>query len=110
MSPSLSAEVLDLVARRFAVLAEPTRMRLLALLSDREASVQELTDALASSHQNVSKHLGVLYQSGMVSRRKEGNRVQYALADYTACKLIGDATASITGQVEELAAIVGVTA
>jgi DNA-binding transcriptional ArsR family regulator len=85
-------------------------MRLLALLSNREASVQELTDELESSHQNVSKHLGVLYQSGMVSRRKEGNRVRYALSDYTACKLIGDATASITGHVEELAAIVGVSA
>jgi DNA-binding transcriptional ArsR family regulator len=80
-------------------------MRILAFLSEREASVQQLTDELQSTHQNVSKHLGVLYQSGMVSRRKEGNRVQY-----TACQLIGQATASVTGHVEELAAIVGVEA
>lgn len=85
-------------------------MRLLTLLSDREASVQQLTDELQSTHQNVSKHLGVLYQSGMVSRRKDGNRVRYALADYTACQLIGQAVAGVTGHVEDLAAIVGADA
>jgi DNA-binding transcriptional ArsR family regulator len=110
MTLSLTDDLLGLVARRFQVLGEPTRMRILVFLSEREASVQQLTDELQSTHQNVSKHLGVLYQAGMVSRRKEGNRVQYRLSDYTACQLIGQATASVTGRVEELAAIVGVEA
>jgi DNA-binding transcriptional ArsR family regulator len=53
-----------------------------------EASVQELTDDVQTTHQNVSKHLGVLYQCGMVSRRKQGNMVRYSLADWTGWWLV----------------------
>jgi DNA-binding transcriptional ArsR family regulator len=56
----------------------------------------------------VSKHLGVLRHAGIVTRRKAGNKVWYALADYSACRLIEQATASATGYVEELAGIVGI--
>lgn len=107
MVASLSEPLLELVARRLQAIAEPTRIRLLTLLEQREATVQELTDELATTHQNVSKHLAVLYQSGIVTRRKHGNRVWYALSDYSACRLIEQATASVTGYVEELAGIAG---
>lgn len=110
MSPPLTTDLLELVARRFQILGEPTRMRILSLLDDNEASVQQLTDELQGTHPNVSKHLGVLYQAGIVGRRKDGNRVLYSVADYTARRLIGQAAASVTGHVEELAAIVGVDA
>jgi len=108
MSVVASDDLLELVARRFQVLGEPTRIKILALLEDREISVQQLTTELDSTHPNVSKHLGVLHRAGMVARRKDGNRVLYRLADYTARLLIGKATAAVTGHVEELAAIVGV--
>lgn len=68
--------------------------------------MQELTDDLDTTHQNVSKHLGVLLRCGIVTRRKDGNKVWYALADYSACRLIEQASASLSGYVEELAAIV----
>jgi DNA-binding transcriptional ArsR family regulator len=108
MSVVLPQPFLDLVACRLQAIAEPTRIRLLTLLEQREATVQELTDELTTTHQNVSKHLGILRHAGIVTRRKAGNKVWYALADYSACRLIEQATASATGYVEELAGIVGI--
>ena len=61
----------ELIAQRFRVLGEPTRIRILDRLREGEASVQDLTESLGSSQQNVSKHLGVLAQAGIVGRRKE---------------------------------------
>lgn len=108
MSPNLSESFLDLVARRLQAISEPTRIRMLTSLERREATVQELTDELVTTHQNVSRHLSILYQSGIVTRRKDGNKVWYSLADYSACRLIEQATASVTGYVEELAGIAGI--
>ena len=108
MSVALPQPFLDLVACRLQAIAEPTRIRLLTLLEQREATVQELTDELTTTHQNVSKHLGILRHAGIVTRRKAGTKVWYALADYSACRLIEQATASTTGYVEELAGIVGI--
>ena len=53
--------------------------------------MQELTGALGSSQQNVSKHLGVLHLAGILSRRKDGNHVRYAIADdsvFALCALV----------------------
>jgi DNA-binding transcriptional ArsR family regulator len=107
MSIPLSPPFLDLLARRLAAIAEPNRIRILTYLEKREATVQELTDELATTHQNVSKHLGVLFSSGIVTRRKDGNKVWYSVTDYSVCRLIEQATASVTGYVEELACIAG---
>lgn len=101
------AQLLDLVVRRLQAISDPTRIRLIGALEEGYASVQELTDRLPTTHQNVSKHLGILYQSGIVSRQREGNKVYYSIADYTACRLIEQATRSATGYVEELAGLAG---
>src|SRR6266511_1873391 len=58
----LPDDLIELIARRFRVLADPTRIKLLDLLREREATVQELTDTIGSTQQNVSKHLGLLRQ------------------------------------------------
>ncbi|HXZ58125.1 MAG TPA: metalloregulator ArsR/SmtB family transcription factor [Gaiellaceae bacterium] len=70
-----------LVARRFRVLAEPMRIRLLDRLREGEATVGELSESLETSQQNVSKHLAVLAEAGMLGRRKEGNHVYYRIVD-----------------------------
>ena len=80
---------------------------MLTILERGEATVQDLTDELLTTHQNVSKHLRILYAAGIVTRRQDGNKVWYSLADYSACRLIEQATASVTGYVEELAGITG---
>lgn len=79
----LSEEIVELTAERLRVIAEPNRIALLEALNQGEASGQELVDRLGSTPQRVSKHLAVLYQAGMVSRRREGSMVIYALIDWT---------------------------
>jgi DNA-binding transcriptional ArsR family regulator len=103
MAQSWSEPLVDLVTGRLALLADPTRVRLLALLEQREQSVQELSDGLVSTPQNVSRHLGILHRSGIVARRREGSFVYYSLVDYSACRLLEQTLASITGQIDELA-------
>ena len=96
----------DLIAQRFRVIGEPTRIRLLDRLRDGEASVQELTDSLGSSQQNVSKHLLVLAQAGVVGRRKEGNSTLYSIADDSVFALCEQVCGSIQRQYAELNALV----
>ena len=63
----------------FAVLAEPSRRRILDLLRERERPVGELVDGLRISQPGVSKHLRVLREAGLVDVRAEGRRRLYAL-------------------------------
>jgi ArsR family transcriptional regulator len=82
-SVALGAEVLELVAARFRVMADPLRLRLLHELEAGEMSVNELTAAVESTQPNVSKHLRTLQSAGLVGRRQAGNTVYYAIADQT---------------------------
>jgi len=69
---TMSAMALELIAGRFRALSEPMRLRLLHLLMQGEAAVGQLVEASGSSQANVSKHLSVLRDAGMVGMRKEG--------------------------------------
>jgi ArsR family transcriptional regulator len=89
------------------LLSDPVRVRILTILEQREACVRELADQLSATPQNVSHHLGALYRDGVLSRRKEGTTVIYALSDYTACRIVEQALESVTAQVEELGELVG---
>ena len=88
MQSPLTPAAAELIARRFLALSDPTRLRVIDALRDRgEASVGELTEALGGSQQNVSKHLATLHAEGFVSRRKEGTRTIYAIADPSVLEL-----------------------
>lgn len=102
----LSTPLAELIAQRFRVLAEPTRIRLLDRLREGEASVQELTEALGTSQQNVSKHLGVLAQAAIVDRRKDGNLALYRIADESVFALCEQVCGSLQRQLDELTAVV----
>jgi len=77
----------ELIAERFRVLGDPTRIRLLDALRDGSATVGELHRAVGSSQQNVSKHLGVLLRSGLVRLDREGGFSRYAIADESVFEL-----------------------
>ena len=79
----LTEEVLEMIAARFRVLAEPMRLKILHNLGEEEMSVGELVEATDASQANVSKHLALLLDAGLVSRRKEGLNVFYRIADAT---------------------------
>src|ERR687897_3598780 len=101
----LSRELAELIAKRFRVLSEPTRIRLLDQLREGPASVTELQRATGSSQQNVSKHLGVLHDAGLVSRTPEGNLARYAIADqsvFELCELVCGGIERQLGELEQL--------
>ncbi len=103
----LPPELAELVARRFAVLGEPTRLRLLNLMHDRgEASVGELVDATGGTQANVSKHLGVLLRERMVIRRRVGSRALYSIADPALIRLCDEVCAGVHEQLRELSTMV----
>jgi DNA-binding transcriptional ArsR family regulator len=102
----LPEPLVELIAQRFRLIAEPMRIRLLVHLRDGEASVQELTDATGASQQNVSKHLGLLHQAGIVARRKDGNRVLYAIADESVFDLCEHVCGGLRRQLDELSGLV----
>src|ERR671935_914628 len=71
----------DLVAKYFRALGDPTRVRILALLCEREHSVGELVSALGAAQPRVSNHLACLRWCGFVETRREHRTVYYRLAD-----------------------------
>jgi ArsR family transcriptional regulator len=110
MARSWSEPVVDLVTSRLALLADPTRVKLLALLEQQEGTVQQLSDQMPSTPQNVSRHLCILHRAGIVARRREGASTYYSLVDYSACRLLDQTLKSITGQIDELADLVKLAA
>jgi len=103
----IPAELAELIAQRFRVIGEPMRIRLLDVLRDGEASVQELTEAIGASQQNVSKHLSILAEAGIVGRRKQGTRVYYDIADEFIFELCEKVCGSLEQQLSELSQLIG---
>lgn len=77
----LPPESLELVARRFKALSDPTRLRILQTIWDKEWTVQDVVKAVETSQVNVSKHLAVLHEAGFVRRRKDGLFTFYRITD-----------------------------
>lgn len=95
-----------MIARRLRVIGDPLRIRLLDALRDGEQSVSALADAVGAKQQNTSNHLGVLAQAGIVSRRKDGTSVFYAVADDSVFALCEQVCGGLRAQLSELSAIV----
>ena len=98
----LADPLADEIAARFRVLGEPMRIRILDRLREGESSVQDLTGDLGTTQQNASKHLGVLHSAGIVSRRRDGNRVLYAIADDSVFELCQTVCGGLQRRVDEL--------
>jgi DNA-binding transcriptional ArsR family regulator len=87
----LTKEALQIIADQFGVLAQPLRLQLLNELQFGERSVGELIEATGSNQANVSKHLNLLANAQMLSRRKAGLNVFYQISDpvvFQLCELM----------------------
>ena len=87
----LPPEALDQVASYFQALSEPTRLQILNLLRSGERNVGELAQACGYSSANISRHLSLLMQRGLVEREGRGTSVYYRIADdsvYALCDLV----------------------
>lgn len=88
---ALSEEAIELVAARFRVLGEPSRLRLLQSLRKSELSVSDLVEATGLTQANASRHLQALAEAGIVGRRREGPSVIYFIADtgiFDLCEIV----------------------
>ncbi|HCD37019.1 ArsR family transcriptional regulator [Chlorobium phaeovibrioides] len=84
-------EMLEAVSSRFKLLSEPMRLKILRVLCEQERTVQEIVNAVQASQANISKHLALMHDNGIVNRRKEGLKCYYSIADDSiiyACYLI----------------------
>jgi DNA-binding transcriptional ArsR family regulator len=98
----LPEPLVELIAQRFRVIGEPMRIRILDGLRDGPATVGELRDRLGTTQQNVSKHLGVLHQAGIVGREKRGNHTVYSIADETVFDLCEQVCGGLRRRIAEL--------
>jgi ArsR family transcriptional regulator len=86
-SRGLTVGELEGVALRFKMLGEPMRLRILQAVCKRPRTVTEIVAATGSTQANVSKHLALLTASGILTRRKNGQRVFYGIKNRLAVKL-----------------------
>ena len=87
----LPPEALEQVAAYFQALSEPTRLRILNLLREGERNVGDLAQACGYTAANVSRHLAMLMQHGLVTRQSRGTSAYYRIADesvYALCDLV----------------------
>jgi DNA-binding transcriptional ArsR family regulator len=98
----LPETLVELIAQRFRLLGEPTRIKLLDALRAGPATVTELQAATGASQQNVSKHLGMLVDAGLVHRARDGNRAYFSIADESLFDLCEQVCGSLRRQVAEL--------
>lgn len=87
----LTNEALTQVAGYFRALSEPTRLQILNLLRQKERNVGELAQLCGYTSANVSRHLTLLTQRGLVARESRGNSAYYSVADpsiYELCDLV----------------------
>ena len=91
MTAPIPDEFLDLMAEKFRMLADSTRLAILRALMEGEKNVTQVVEETGRNQANVSKHLKMLAEAGLVGRRKEGLQVFYRLDDPLVeklCKLV----------------------
>ena len=76
-----------MVARRFRSLGETTRLKILSMIEGRELTVGQLVEQIGSSQANISKHLKVLLDAGVLARRVQGTSVYYSISDPVILKI-----------------------
>lgn len=95
-------EVFEAAARYFSVLGEPTRLRILHAICQEERCVNEIIKTTGLAQANVSRHLGLMYQAGLLSRRREGTQIFYRVADPMYVELCRTVTQQVISRMDEL--------
>lgn len=81
-------EHIETAARALKAIAHPLRLKILCILGDSEVCVQDIVDAVGTSQSNISQHLAILRDKGVLQTRKEANRVFYRIGDQRTLQLI----------------------
>ncbi len=81
-------EDIDRASRSLKAMSHPLRLKILCTLSDQEISVQDIVEQVGTSQSNISQHLAILRDKGILSSRKDANRVYYKVVDSRTLRLI----------------------
>ncbi len=81
-------EDIDRASRALKAMSHPLRLKILCTLGDQEVSVQEIVERVGTSQSNISQHLAILRDKGILTSRKDANRVFYRVSDSRTLKLI----------------------
>jgi DNA-binding transcriptional ArsR family regulator len=82
-------EDIDRASRSLKAMSHPLRLKILCTLSDQEVSVQDIVEQVGTSQSNISQHLAILRDKGILTSRKDANRVFYRVSDNRTLRLIG---------------------
>lgn len=110
--PRMHDKMIDLVARRFQVLGEPCRLRILQALEHGPKTVNQVVARLQGNQPNISKHLQILFDCGLVSRKRAGNSIFYSIADpvvFRLCELVCRSAARRAASLQRYAFLQGRT-
>jgi DNA-binding transcriptional ArsR family regulator len=94
-------DAFDVVASYFNALSEPMRLRIMHAICETEKTVSQIVEETGATQTNVSRHLGIMYRSGVLARRKQGNRVYYRAADPAMVELCRGVCRSISEHASE---------
>lgn len=81
-------EHIETAARALKAIAHPLRLKILCVLGEGEECVQDIVDAVGTSQSNISQHLAILRDKGILTSRKDANRVFYRVSDNRTLRLI----------------------
>jgi DNA-binding transcriptional ArsR family regulator len=84
MSTDESTVVFEQAAQLFSMLSTPIRLRVLNVLCDGEKNVTTLLQNIPSTQSNLSQHLAAMYRAGILSKRRAGNQIFYAIKNQQA--------------------------
>ncbi|MCU7905820.1 MAG: metalloregulator ArsR/SmtB family transcription factor [Candidatus Thiodiazotropha sp. (ex Epidulcina cf. delphinae)] len=82
-------EDVDRASRSLKAMSHPLRLKILCTLGAQEVSVQDIVEQVGTSQSNISQHLAILRDKGILVSRKDANRVYYRVSDFRTLKLIG---------------------
>ena len=82
-------EDIQQAAQSIKAIAHPLRLKILCVLGDQEISVQDIVEQVGTSQSNISQHLAILRDKGVLVSRKDANKVFYRIGDLRTLKLIG---------------------
>jgi ArsR family transcriptional regulator len=81
-------EDIQQAALAIKAIAHPLRLKILCVLGDQEISVQDIVEQVGTSQSNISQHLAILRDKGVLATRKDANRVFYRIGDLRTLKLV----------------------
>ena len=93
-------EVFESVAKYFSLLSDPTRLRIMHTICQDEKSVNQIADEAGATQPNVSRHLGMLYQAGVLTRRREGSQMFYRVTDTAFTDICRTVCIRVAGELE----------